>query len=124
MLDRAARSVAKCGSRRFVATKLLLELAVLHPIFLLAFFGSVGLASGDEPTAIRSQIAQDLLPTLGLEWALWAPIDGAVFAVVPVRHQVLVINAGCFVESVGLSFIKANGITLPGEHSHEDTIGL
>ena len=45
-----------------------------------------------------------------------APLDIANFALVPVRHQLLVANVGCFIESIMLSWIKANGVQLPGAH--------
>ena len=47
---------------------------------------------------------------------MWAPLDIANFAFVPVRHQLLVANMGCLAESVALSFVKANGFALPGAH--------
>ena len=31
-----------------------------------------------------------------------------------VRHQLLLVNCGCWAESVALSLIKANGFALPG----------
>ena len=57
-------------------------------------------------------------PTVLHTRALWcrAPLDIANFALVPVRHQLLVANVGCFIESIMLSWIKANGVQLPGAH--------
>merc|ERR1712046_112422 len=115
-LDRAVSRVAKAGTVRFVAAKLGLEMVALHPISLLAFFGCVGLVSGEPPAQVGAQIRRDFGPTLALEWALWAPLDVANFALVPVRHQLLVTNCGCLAESVALSLVKANGFSLPGAH--------
>ena len=38
---------------------------------------------------------RDFWPTLALEWAMWAPLDIANFALVPVpmRHQLLLVSS-------------------------------
>ena len=64
----------------------------------------------------RPDWQRDFAPTLALEWAMWAPLDVANFALVPVRHQLLVANLGCLAESIALSFVKANGFSIPGAH--------
>ena len=108
LLDRRALLMAKSGSRRLVALKLAAEMVALHPVSLVAFFGSVGLASGESAREVASQLRRDFWPTLALEWAMWAPLDIANFALVPVRHQLLLVNCGCWAESVVLSLIKVN----------------
>uniref|UniRef100_A0A7S4C1H2 Uncharacterized protein n=1 Tax=Chrysotila carterae TaxID=13221 RepID=A0A7S4C1H2_CHRCT len=117
-LDRVVLKMASAGSRRFVAAKLGLEMVALHPVSLLAFFGCVGVANGEPVGQVAQQIKRDLVPSLLLEWLMWAPLDIANFACVPVRHQLLVTNCGCFAESIALSFVKANGFALPGEAQH------
>jgi len=115
-LDRIAHSLARAGTRRFVAAKLALEMVALHPVSLVAFFGCVGIAQREPLVDVAQQIRRDLPPSLALEWAMWLPLDAANFACVPVRHQLLVVNCGCFLESIALSFVKANGFALPGAH--------
>eukprot|EP00562_Extubocellulus_spinifer_P006235 CAMPEP_0178513694 /NCGR_PEP_ID=MMETSP0696-20121128/23618_1 /TAXON_ID=265572 /ORGANISM="Extubocellulus spinifer, Strain CCMP396" /LENGTH=221 /DNA_ID=CAMNT_0020143723 /DNA_START=152 /DNA_END=816 /DNA_ORIENTATION=+ len=118
-LDRAAHKLASGGSiRRFVGSKLILEMALLHPIGLLAFFACVGLMGGDTPCDVMHQLRKDFFPSLILEYVLWLPFDMANFAFIPVKHQLLVVNSVCLLESIMLSYIKANGISIPG---HEDT---
>ena len=95
---------------RFVFTKLGLEMLLLHPISLLAFFVCVGLLRGDKMQDIVVQLQQDFKSTLLLEYLLWTPIDLCNFALVPVQHQLLVVNTACLLESIMLSFIKANGV--------------
>ena len=112
-LDRIAYSVARAGTHRFVAAKLTLEMVALHPVSLAAFFGFVGIAQREPLGDVARQIRRDLPPSLALEWAMWLPLDAANFAWVPVRHQLLVVNCGCFLESIALSFVKANGFALP-----------
>lgn len=115
-LDRMALSVARAGTGRFVAAKLALEMVALHPVSLITFFGCIGIAQREPVADVARQIRRDLPPSLALEYAMWLPLDVANFAWVPVRHQLLVANSGCFVESIALSFVKANGCVLPGEH--------
>lgn len=93
-----------------VATKLVLEVVCLHPASLFAYFTIVGKMSGESNAIIRDQLSTDFWPTLMLEISLWTPLDIVNFALVPVRHQLLVTNCGCFVESVALSSIKNNGL--------------
>lgn len=113
-LDRVVSRVARSGTRQFVVAKLALEFAFFHPVFLLAFFGGIGIAHGEPLKAVHEQIRHDMLPSLALEWAIWLPVDCTMFAFVPSRHQLLVVNCGCFVDSIALSYIKANGFSLPG----------
>ena len=111
-LDRwANRIVTSRIPTRLLATKLVLEITCLHPVGLFAYFTVLGLLRGDawEPT-IRQQLQRDYLPSLALEVALWTPLDALNFAWVPVRHQLLVVNCGCLVESIGLSYIQNNAI--------------
>lgn len=119
LLERRALLLAKPGTRRLVGLKLAAEMVLLHPVSLVAFFGTVGLASGESAREVARQLRRDFWPTLALEWAMWAPLDIANFALVPVRHQLLLVNCGCWAESVVLSLVKANGFSLPGH----DVIG-
>mmetsp|Transcript_1640 Transcript_1640/g.2211 ORF Transcript_1640/g.2211 Transcript_1640/m.2211 type:complete len:242 (+) Transcript_1640:96-821(+) len=114
-LDKVAHRIAPISKSRRLATKFALEVVALHPLALLAFFTSVGYMNGETSDMIVSQLKRDFIPTLGLELALWTPLDLFNFAFIPVRHQLLVVNCGCFFESSFLSFIKVNGISLPGE---------
>jgi protein Mpv17 len=94
---------------KMIATKLLLEIVLLHSISLLAYFSIVGFMSGDTLRQIQQQLKDDFWPTYIIEIGMWTPLDVVNFAFVPVRHQLLVVNCGCFIESIALSFIKNNG---------------
>lgn len=112
LLDHVARAMVGTSKNpaHLVAAKLALEIICLHPVSLLAYFSIVGKMGGESLSTIQKQLRSDYWPTLMLEIALWTPLDTLNFSLVPVRHQLLVVNCGCFVESVGLSFIKNNGI--------------
>lgn len=106
---------------RLVATKLALEVVALHPVAILAYFGVVGTMNGESLDTIYRQLQRDYLPTLLMEIVLWTPLDVLNFACVPVRHQLLVVNCGCLVESIALSYIKNNGVpSLPFTNSNSN----
>ena len=91
---------------------------LLHPIGLTAFFVSVGLLGGEKLSDALVQLRKDFFPSLLLEYALWTPFDLAMFSFIPVQHQLLMVNTICLIESVMLSYIKSNGISLPGHGNH------
>ena len=119
-LDKAAHSITPPGTTKFVGVKLALEMILLHPIGLTAFFVSVGLLGGEKLSDVLVQLRKDFFPSLMLEYALWTPFDLAMFSFIPVQHQLLMVNTICLIESVMLSYIKSNGISLPGHGSHDD----
>ena len=89
------------------------------------FFVCVGLLGGDTPSAIWKQLRHDFWPTLGLEYTLWTPIDITNFALIPVQHQLLVVNIACLLESIMLSFIKhgnTNTKTTNSEDGNDDAV--
>lgn len=110
-LDRAVAPLAAVGTRKNLLLKMCGECGIMHPLSLLMFFTVMGAANHESWTRIRQQLKTDFLPTLVFEWLLWAPLDLSVLWFVPVRHQLMAINAGCFVESTALSWIKQNGIS-------------
>lgn len=112
-LERVVCKVAVKGTVKFVACKVALEVVACHPISLGAYFVCLGLAQGDGFAAVVAKTRRDYLPTLAMQVALWAPLDVCIFAVVPVPYQLLVMDSGCFLESVALSWVNANGLALP-----------
>ena len=117
-LDRTAHSITPPGTKKFVGVKFILEMILLHPIGLTAFFVSVGLLGGEKLSDVLVQLRKDFFPSLMLEFALWTPFDLAMFSFIPVQHQLLMVNTICLIESVMLSYIKSNGISLPGHGDH------
>lgn len=105
-------NIAASRPGRIVAAKVAMEMLVLHPVGLLAYFGIVGSLQGESFNKIVAQVFHDFPPTYLLEIVLWTPIDLLNFAVVPVRHQLLVVNCACLAESIALSYIKHNGVTI------------
>lgn len=93
-LDLMALRVASSGSLAFVGFKVGLEVTLLHPIALALFFGSMGVARGDSFGVVISKFEREFIPTLAFEVGLWTPLDVALFSLVPVRYQLIVVNSG------------------------------
>jgi hypothetical protein len=66
-LDAVVSKYAIAGSGRFVALKLMGELALLHPISLCVYFTCIGIGGGDTMSQISQQLRRDFAPTLLLE---------------------------------------------------------
>lgn len=114
VLDRAVLKLSTKGTIKNVACKLALELTAMHPVSLAMFFGCMGMLQGHSLQDIAARFRAgkgDFWPTLAFEVCLWAPLDVALFSVVPVPYQLLAVDVGCFVESVALSWINANGVS-------------
>jgi protein Mpv17 len=109
-LDKQALKFATEGTKFFIIVKLGLEMIFLHPIALFAFFTFVALLGGESIIEIKKQLRRDYWQTLMLELCLWTPIDLVNFIYVPVKHQLLVVNTACLLESIMLSYIKSNGL--------------
>ncbi|OEU18939.1 hypothetical protein FRACYDRAFT_260621 [Fragilariopsis cylindrus CCMP1102] len=109
-LDKQALKFATEGTKFFIIVKLGLEIIFLHPIALFAFFAVVALLGGESIMEIKQQLRRDYWQTLILELGLWTPIDLVNFIYVPVKHQLLVVNTACLLESIMLSYIKSNGL--------------
>jgi protein Mpv17 len=104
------RLLARKGAVLF--SKVAMEAALLHPIALFVYFVSIGAMKGESTRDISARLQRDFVPAVALDVALWTPLDVVNFMFVPVRHQLLVVNCGCFLESVGLSYIHQNGLNI------------
>ncbi|MGK3744976.1 MAG: protein Mpv17 [Bacillariaceae sp.] len=109
-LDEQALKFATEGTKVFIIVKLGVEMIFLHPIALFAFFTLVALLGGESIIEIKKQLRRDYWQTLLLELCLWTPLDLVNFIYVPVKHQLLVVNTACLLESIMLSYIKSNGL--------------
>lgn len=97
------------GTARFVACKIGLEVAIWHPIGLLAYWCIVGYFEGHSPSNIERELKKDYFPTLVGDICLWTPMDIINFWKVPVQLQVLFINAGSLFEAIVLSYVHKHG---------------
>ena len=100
------------GGLPFVGAKLGLEIAIWHPTSLLAYWTICGTAQGHSFEKILRELRDSFVSTLVGDAIFWAPVDILCFWKVPVGLQTLFANAGCFVESIALSYIHDHGFDL------------
>jgi len=100
------------GGLPFVGAKLGLEIAIWHPTSLLAYWTICGTAQGHSFEKILRELRDSFVSTLVGDAIFWTPVDILCFWKVPVGLQTLFANAGCFVESIALSYIHDHGFDL------------
>ena len=100
------------GGLPFVGAKLGLEIAIWHPASLLAYWTICGTAQGHSFEKILRELRDSFVSTLVGDAIFWTPVDILCFWKVPVGLQTLFANAGCFVESIALSYIHDHGFDL------------
>ncbi|KOO21284.1 mpv17 protein [Chrysochromulina tobinii] len=93
------------GGLPFVGAKLGLEIAIWHPTSLLAYWTICGTAQGHSFEKILRELRDSFVSTLVGDAIFWTPVDILCFWKVPVGLQTLFANAGCFVESIALSYV-------------------
>lgn len=99
-LDRVVASHFLPHSKRFIAAKVLLDTVVFGPIYVAAFFTYTVLVRGGTLEDVRAKLSKDFLPTFAAECAFWPAIQAANFSMIPVRHQLNVVNAASVLDSV------------------------
>eukprot|EP00249_Psilotum_nudum_P007646 c20716_g1_i1 orf=206-871(+) len=94
------------NSVKFIGSKVIADGFIFGPIDLLAFFSYMGFFSGRNFDQLKQDLKRDFIPAFMTEGALWPVIQVANFRFVPVRHQLLFVNAFCVVDSAFLSWFK------------------
>ncbi|GBG61420.1 hypothetical protein CBR_g20451 [Chara braunii] len=90
----------------FIAAKLLADTLLFGPIHLVAFFAFTGLAEGKAVSQVKREVVRDFVPAFLMEGTFWPIVQAANFRFVPVRHQLLFVNACCLFDSIFLSWLK------------------
>ena len=90
------------------------------------FLAVPGLASGESWAQTRDRVRELFLPTLVAESVAWPIVQAANFALVPLRHQLLVINLWTVADTAFLSWWKERGgkQMLAGEGSSSSSTHL
>lgn len=94
------------NSFTFIGSKVFADSFIFGPIDLLAFFSYMSLSSGSTFQQLKDDLKRDFIPAFMIEGALWPIIQIANFRFVPVRHQLLFVNAFCILDSAFLSWFK------------------
>ncbi|XP_060528562.1 mpv17-like protein 2 [Cylas formicarius] len=89
-----------------VVKKIGLDQFMMSPICIATFFYGMGLLEMKTPRNINEEIARKFVDVYVMDWCVWVPTQYVNFYYVPVKYQVLWINAVTMLYNVFLSFIK------------------
>jgi len=104
-----ARVRSGLGAVAAVAAKVLADTVVFGPIHVAGYLALPGLACGDSLDQCTLRVRALFWPTLAAESLAWGVVQTANFALVPVRHQLLVINLVTLADCAFLSWWKEGG---------------
>ncbi|CAI9100338.1 OLC1v1037313C1 [Oldenlandia corymbosa var. corymbosa] len=90
----------------FVATKVAMDGIIFGPFDLLVFFSYMGFSNGKSATQVKEDLKRDFIPALVLEGGAWPLAQIVNFRYVPVRYQLLYVNAFCLLDSAFLSWVE------------------
>jgi protein Mpv17 len=105
-LDSVARRLAVPGTARFVATKVAGDTVLFGPVHVGAFFSFSTLAEGGNLAAVSAKLQRDLIPSLAAEVTFWPAVQAANFSLVPLKYQLLVVNAFTIVDAAFMSWAQ------------------
>lgn len=108
-LDKVARRVCDAGTARFVAVKVVADTVMFNPVHVISFFGIIGLAERESLSAVTARLRANFWPTLLAESAVWPAVQGLNFWLVPLQHQLLVVNVVSLADCTFLSWVKHQG---------------
>eukprot|EP00775_Hariotina_reticulata_P002373 gene2373-2678_t len=105
-IEAACRRLVPSGGLKFLATKVVLDSAIMGSVYVAAFFafGSIVLEkSGWSGFVHKMQV--DFWPTYAAELAVWPAVQSFNFSKVPVRHQLLVVNTFSLLDAAFISWV-------------------
>ncbi|XP_027068119.1 protein Mpv17 isoform X2 [Coffea eugenioides] len=107
-LDRFIRFRLKMQPKsvRFVATKVAMDGIIFGPFDLVVFFSYMGFSAGKSASQVKEDLKRDFIPALVLEGGAWPFMQVINFRYVPVRYQLLYVNAFCLLDSAFLSWLE------------------
>lgn len=94
------------NSVRFVATKVAMDGLIFGPVDLLVFFSYMGFSNGKSASQVKEDLKRDFIPALVLEGGAWPVMQIVNFRYLPVRYQLLYVNAFCLLDSAFLSWLE------------------
>lgn len=105
-LEKVCRWLVPGGGGRFLATKVVLDSAVMGSVYVAAFFafGSLVL-EGSGVAGFVKKMQVDFIPTYAAELAFWPLVQTANFSYVPVRHQLLAVNMFSLLDAAFISWV-------------------
>jgi hypothetical protein len=86
-------SLEKYGVWAPAIVKMVLEMIIIEPIFLISFFGFMNFAKRGTIGSLRQKIRSDFLPTYKTSLAVWPPFMLLSFRFVPLTALPMLVNA-------------------------------
>lgn len=109
LLDRLCLRYGAPGSASFLAAKVLIDNFTFNPLSVTAFLVyGCAVIEGMTPSELASKLQADWGPTVAAELVVWPPVMCAIFAKVPVRHQVLAASVVTLFDVAFLSWVRDN----------------
>lgn len=105
-IEKVCRKLVPAGGVRFLATKVILDSAIMGSVYVIAFFGFISLAlEGTGLDGFYHKMKVDFVPTYAAELAFWPVVQTLNFSKVPVRHQLLVVNTFSLLDAAFISWV-------------------
>lgn len=109
LLDRICLQYGAAGSASFLAAKVLIDNFTYNPLSVTAFLiYGCAVIEGMTPSELASKLQADWRPTVAAELVVWPPVMCAIFAKIPVRHQVLAASVVTLFDVAFLSWVRDN----------------
>jgi hypothetical protein len=98
LLEHVAVSVFPKGSTLYVALKVVADSVVECPLDVAAFFCFMEFFKGGGIEEAQKKLITDFWPTYLAQMTFWPLYQWFNFSMVPVEHQLLVVNFGCILD--------------------------
>mmetsp|Transcript_15707 Transcript_15707/g.40634 ORF Transcript_15707/g.40634 Transcript_15707/m.40634 type:complete len:167 (+) Transcript_15707:61-561(+) len=106
-LEHAACQVFAQGTTAYVALKVIADSLVECPLDVAAFFCFMEFVRGGGVTAAQAKLSRDFWPTYLAQMTFWPLYQWFNFSMVPVEHQLLVVNFGCILDCTFLCWANS-----------------
>jgi protein Mpv17 len=106
-LDKLCNRLIPAGGPAFIGTKVLIDTVAMGPFYVAAFF-AWGCALMDDTgmAGFHRKMQVDFVPTLAAEMSFWPLIQAVNFSIVPLKHQLLVVNTMTIVDACFMSWAR------------------
>ena len=85
-----------------MASKVAADTLIFGPVHLVAFFTFMEVVEGSSPQVVVDKLRREFWPTFLVELGFWPAFQTLNFWRVPVKHQLLTVNAACILDSTFL----------------------
>jgi hypothetical protein len=85
-----------------VASKVVADAMIHDPVQIVAFFAFMEVVEGNSMKATAEKIRNEFWPLFVVDLCFWPAFQTLNFRNIPVKHQLLAVNAACILESTFL----------------------